>query len=137
MHDCPLLGFSYLHTDHSRKDRKTHMGKASEVNRIFFGLIVPKTFRLSHNLTQIHVDYSNSFWKTNNHTSINYNISYSSLVKCFSSHKKKHTKQQMWVRCICRLNVKLLTTSKEDAENKLQTSKSEWQKSSFRHLVVK
>lgn len=43
---------------YARKDRKTHREKALEVNTKFFGLIFPKIFRLPHNLTHIHADYS-------------------------------------------------------------------------------
>lgn len=67
---------------------------------------------------------------------INYNVSCSSLAKCFS-FSYKTAKSKCHIKCICGLNVELLTNSKEEAKNKLQTSTNEGTKSPLRHSLVK
>ena len=44
------------------------MERATEHNRNFLKLIVPKIFSLPHNLTHIHVEYSCYIWGKNDHT---------------------------------------------------------------------
>ena len=64
LNNLPFLEFIMTSASHDAgKDRKTHMEKASEVNRKFSKLIVPEIFSLPHNLTHIHVEYSCFIWE--------------------------------------------------------------------------
>lgn len=69
LNNLPFIEFIITSaSDDAGKDRKTHMERASEDNRNFLKLIVPKIFSLPHNLTHIHVEHSCFIWGKNNHT---------------------------------------------------------------------